>query len=85
VASPCFTRLTELNQSTGAIPVSPTLIQLSSPIPYASGGEIYAGYGRIVYRNGTTGVVYNIEMPSGVVTVIGTVSLTRLTTESGIF
>ena len=75
-----FTKLTQLDQSTGAVPASPTVITLSSPIP-VSGGEIYSGYGRVVYRNGTTRRVYDVDLPSGTVYDRGTVTVTRMDTE----
>ncbi|MFM9132912.1 MAG: hypothetical protein ACKORY_09430, partial [Actinomycetota bacterium] len=76
-----FTRLTELDQSTGAIPASPTVITLSSAVPY-SGGEIYSGYGRVVYRNGATNRVYDIDLPSGQVYDRGPVTVSRQSTEN---
>jgi YVTN family beta-propeller protein len=81
VASPCFTKLTELNASTGAM--TATEIQLSSPIPYStSSGDYYAGYGRVVYRNGGTGVVYDVDLPSGDVTVAGTRAISPRVSEN---
>ncbi|MFM9082292.1 MAG: hypothetical protein ACKOQ7_00005, partial [Actinomycetota bacterium] len=75
-----FTKLTELDQTTGSVPASPTVITLSSSIPY-SGGEIYSGYGRVVYRH-SDGTVYDIDLPSGQVYNRGTRSVTRNGTEN---
>ena len=76
-----FVSLAQLDQSTGAVPASPTVITLSTPVPY-SRGEIYSGYGRVVYRNGSTNRVYDIDLPSGTVYDRGTVAVTRMDTES---
>ncbi len=75
-----FTKLTQLDQTTGAVPGSPTVITLSSSIP-VNGGEIYSGYGRVVYRN-TNGTVYDIDLPSGTVYNRGTVAVNRNWTEN---
>ncbi|NBR00568.1 MAG: hypothetical protein EBT97_08985, partial [Actinobacteria bacterium] len=75
-----FTKLTELDQTTGNVPANPTVITLSSSIPY-SGGEVYSGYGRVVYRN-TNGTVYDIDLPSGQVYNRGTTSVNRNATEN---
>jgi VCBS repeat-containing protein len=36
---------------------------------------VFSGYGRVVLLNGETGTVYNIDLPSGAVTNIGTVNI----------
>lgn len=77
-----FTKLTELDQTTGAVPASPTTITLSSQIPY-SGGELYSGYGRVVYRH-SNGTVYDIDLPSGTVYNRGTVTFYPTGTENTI-
>lgn len=75
-----FTKLTALDSS-GQVPANPTVITLSSAIPY-SAGEIYSGYGRVVYRNGSTNRVYDIDLPSGTVYDRGIVAVNRTYTET---
>lgn len=75
-----LTQLIQLDQTTGAVPGSPTVINLSSSIPQ-SGGEFYSGYGRVVYRN-ANGTVYDVDLPSGTVYNRGVVSLSRFATEN---
>lgn len=77
-----FTKLWELDQTTGALPATPTTITLSSAIPY-NNGELYSGYGRVVYRN-ANGTVYDIDLPSGTVYNRGVVSLSATMTENTI-
>ena len=57
---------------------------MSTSITFTGGGGIYAGYGRVVLHTGSR--VYNIAVPSGVVTDLGaTPSLTHQFTESWTF
>lgn len=74
-------QLIELNPATGALTGS--VINLSATISLASDatdspGEcgVFAGYDRIVLVDSpnTTGAVYNIELPSGLVSNVGTVT-----------
>ncbi len=81
-SSGTFTKLFQLDQTTGAVPASPTVITLSSSIPY-SNGELYSGYGRVVYRHGN-GTVYDVDLPSGTVYNRGTVTVSAMGTENSI-
>jgi len=65
-----ITTLLELNPTTGA--PNGTTVTLSSSISAPYGSGIFSGYGRIVIHNSSN--VYNIAMPSGVVTNLGAMS-----------
>jgi len=73
-----FTRLVGINPATGAL--TGTSILLSRPIsvdvqPFNSRVGIFAGYGRVLFYDGAR--MYNITLPSGVVTDLGAVMLTN--------
>jgi uncharacterized repeat protein (TIGR01451 family) len=62
------TSLLELNGATGAR--TGNRIDLSDPIVVGSAAGIFAGYDRVVLHDGNVHV-YNIELPSGAVSVLG--------------
>jgi hypothetical protein len=67
------THLIELDPMTGAITTRSTA--LSAPITMGSGTGIFSGYGRIAVAAG--GRVFQIRMPDGVVTVVGSMVFPR--------
>jgi hypothetical protein len=85
-------QLIQLDPQTGAL--TGTVINLSTPITLrgdfdgiaADAAGVFSGYDRIVLVNATSsgpgGVVYNIELPSGVVSNLGTLTDVSYTTRS---
>lgn len=70
------TRLVPLDPTTGAA-VSGDIL-LSTPISITNGSTqagIFSGWDRIVLLDGSTLIAYNIDLPSGLVTSLGPVSL----------
>ena len=66
-----LTTLTQLDPLTGLL--SSTVVTLSSPIPVATSGMIFAGYSRVAIW--TRGILYDISLPSGTVTNYGTFAM----------
>jgi VCBS repeat-containing protein len=71
-------KLLEIDGTTGSLTGSQ--ITLSTPISlagahHATEAGIFAGYGRVVLLDGTTGAVHNVDLPSGSVSNLGTLSL----------
>ena len=65
------TTLLEIDGATGGL--TGGSLALSSPVPVPSGSGIFAGYGRILIHNGTE--VFEILLPEGQVTSLGTMSM----------
>jgi len=61
-------------------------VDLSTNIPISTGSGVFAGYDRVVLYNNNNSRVYNIALPSGVVTDLGSIgSLSRQSSESWAF
>ncbi|HEX4936851.1 MAG TPA: putative metal-binding motif-containing protein, partial [Gemmatimonadaceae bacterium] len=68
------TTLIAIDGTSGAL-LTGTTITLSTPITLGYGSGLFSGFDRIVLHDASTNRVYSIALPSGAVTLVGTVPM----------